>query len=41
MEIFIMQLLVLPMAETIYDTELSNLKICPSDNNLIGAKLNL
>ena len=30
-----------PMAETTYDTELSNLKICPSDNNLIGAEIEL
>ena len=30
-----------PMAETIYNTELSNLKICPSDNNLIGAEIEL
>tara|TARA_B100000925_G_scaffold291950_1_gene282789 strand:- start:16601 stop:17401 length:801 start_codon:yes stop_codon:yes gene_type:complete len=30
-----------PMAETIYDTELVNLKICPSDNNLIGAEIEL
>ena len=30
-----------PMANSIYDTELSNLKICPSDNNLIGAEIEL
>ncbi len=30
-----------PMVETIYDTELVNLKICPSDNNLIGAEIEL
>ena len=30
-----------PMNETIYDTELTNLKICPSDNNLIGAEIEL
>ena len=29
------------MAETVYDTELVNLKICPSDNNLIGAEIEL
>ena len=29
------------MRETIYDTELINLKICPSDNNLIGAEIEL
>jgi chromosome partitioning protein len=30
-----------PMSETIYNTELVNLKICPSDNNLIGAEIEL
>lgn len=30
-----------PMEQTIYDTELSSLKICPSDNNLIGAEIEL
>ena len=30
-----------PMRETIYDTDLVNLKICPSDNNLIGAEIEL
>ena len=29
------------MSKAIYDTELSNLKICPSDNNLIGAEIEL
>ena len=29
------------LSETIYDTELENLKICPSDNNLIGAEIEL
>ena len=30
-----------PIKETIYKTELANLDICPSDNNLIGAEIEL